>query len=50
MAANDVKELSNGNVFVVDKNCGSIRAMVDILLIENHIFSLQYLCAILFLD
>lgn len=24
MAANDVKELSNGNVFVVDKNCGLI--------------------------
>ncbi|MBW6101655.1 hypothetical protein HTY54_28895 [Escherichia coli] len=27
MAANDVKELSNGNVFVVDKNCGSIIAI-----------------------
>ncbi len=28
----------------------SIRAIVDILLIANHIFSLQYLCAILLLD
>ena len=27
MAANDVKEWSNGNVFVVDKNCGSTMAI-----------------------
>ncbi len=50
MVANDFKGVGNGHVFVVDKNCGSIRAMIGILFIANHIFSRQYLCAILLLD